>query len=360
VTAPVPHVRFVLERHLGHETYAQSLHSTLDGRADVRISWAAINYAVTTAWWERLPAEGLKGVLRGRREVRAAFQGPPPDVAVFNTQVPAAIAHRPARRPPYVLCTDVTPVQYDAMADGYGHREDRAGPVKWLKHRWNRRVFAGAAAHAPWSSWVRSSLIADYGVDETRIEVIPPGIDVHRFDAPPRPADAPARILFVGGDFERKGGDLLLRAFARLPAGTAELHLVTRSAVDRQPGVTVYPSFSPNEPGLLDLFRRADVFAMPSRAEAFGIAAVEAAAAGLPVIVTTVGGLADLCVDGVTGRCIPPDDVDALTNALALLVDDAEVRRTMGAAARARAVAEFDASVTSERLLALALRSVSR
>ena len=50
------------------------------------------------------------------------------------------------------------------MAAGYEHRPDRPGPLRWVKHEWNRRVFAGAAAHAPWSTWVRDSLIADYGV----------------------------------------------------------------------------------------------------------------------------------------------------------------------------------------------------
>jgi glycosyltransferase involved in cell wall biosynthesis len=63
---------------------------------------------------------------------------------------------------------------------------------------------------------------------------------------------------------------------------------------------------------------------------------LEAMAAGLPVVATDVGGMAEAVIDGVTGFLVPPDDADALARALGRLVGDPELRTRMGAAARAR------------------------
>ncbi len=166
------------------------------------------------------------------------------------------------------------------------------------------------------------------------------------------------RILFVGGDFARKGGDLLLAAMAALD--DSELRAVTRSEIERQPRVEAVHGLTPNDPRLRQLFHTSDVFVLPSRAETFGIAAVEAAAAGLPVVVTNIGGLADLVVDGTTGLAIEPGDGDGLIAALRRLEADPELRRTMGRAARHRAEREFDAGTNANRLVDLAVAAASR
>ena len=134
------------------------------------------------------------------------------------------------------------------------------------------------------------------------------------------------------------------------------LRIVTQSAVPTRPGVEVHHGLSPNDPALRDLFRTSDVFVLPSVFEMFGIAAVEAAAAGLPLIVTSVGGLGDLVVDGVTGFSMAPGDVDALAGHLHTLAEQPALRRELGAAARRRAELEFDAGTNARRLVALALR----
>ena len=352
-----PRIAFVVEQHIGHQTYAQNLRSRVDARDDILASWVSVDYAPTSCWWEKLPASGVRGLLRGRQEVTRGIAGLGQRVSVFNTQVPAVIGPSRARACPYVLCTDVTPIQYDAMASDYGHHADRPGPWRWSKYRWNRHVFRGAAGHAPWSRWVQQSLIDDYGVDAGRIEVIPPGVDTTQWTPGSRDA-GPMRILFVGGDFVRKGGDVLLEAFAALPSGSAELRLVTRSTVDRHPGVAVFHGLHPGDPELRRLFQTSDVFVLPSRSETFGIAAIEAGAAGIPVVVSAVGGLSDLVIDGTTGFAIRPGDREDLTRALRRLHDDPTLRRDLGNAARTRAERDFDSSRNADRLVALALRSV--
>jgi glycosyltransferase involved in cell wall biosynthesis len=85
------------------------------------------------------------------------------------------------------------------------------------------------------------------------------------------------------------------------------------------------------------LYERAAVVACPSRREGFGVACAEAMAHGRPVVASAVGGLLDLVVDGETGLLVAPGDVPALGSALRRLVDDADLRHRLGAAARARA-----------------------
>ena len=222
----------------------------------------------------------------------------------------------------------------------------------WWKRRVNQHVFSGAWSCVAWSSWTAQSIMEDYGVEPDRVNVIPPGVDTSRLHPSDR-ADGPVRILFVGGEFERKGGDLLLRAFAQLP-GDPELVLVTKSKVPRADRVTVISDLAPNDDRLIELFRTSDIFALPSRAETFGIAAVEASAAALPVVATNIGGLSDIVVDGETGLLLPVADVSAVTTALNTLIYDAELRRRLGANARSRALEKFDGPTNAGRLFDLA------
>jgi glycosyltransferase involved in cell wall biosynthesis len=159
------------------------------------------------------------------------------------------------------------------------------------------------------------------------------------------------RVLFVGGDLERKGGALLLRAFARLrdeigavPASPAvELHVVTRAAVPAAPGVTVHSGLGPNSAELIALYLRSDVFCLPTRGDCLPMVLSEAGAAGLPLVSTAVAGIPEFVRDGETGLIIPVDDEDALLRALASLVESPALRRRLGDAARNLVSLRYDA-----------------
>ena len=175
---------------------------------------------------------------------------------------------------------------------------------------------------------------------------------------PGRHADGTVKILFVGGDFTRKGGDVLLDAFAALPPGSAELRIVTKSSIQTMAGVTVHTGLRPNGAELRELFRTSHVFVLPSRSETFGIAAIEAGAAGLPLVVAEVGGLDDLVIEGVTGFVVRPGNRDDLVAALRRLVADADLRRKLGSEARRRVERDFDIRRNADRLVDLALRCI--
>lgn len=353
-------VAFVLEHQLGHRTFAANLREVVAGFDDVEARWVDVHYEADPGVLGTVPWEAVRAALRGRAEVIDGLRrSAPTDVRIFNTQVPAAIGGPASWKTPYVLSTDVTPRQLDQIAAEYEHLADRHGPLRWMKHRLNRHVLRRAAACAPWSDWARCSLVDDYGVDPARVDVIPPGVDLARWSPEPNDRDGPLRVLFVGGDFRRKGGDVLLDALERLPPGSAEAHVVSKDVVPRRDGVHVYADLGPNDARLVELYRSSDVFALPSRAETFGIAAVEAAACGLPVVVSDVGGLADLVIDAETGWRVPPGDPQALATALERLIDDRGLARRLGAAGRRRAEREFDATRNGRRLVDLALSCVA-
>lgn len=348
-------VTFVMEQHIGHFTYYQNLRRFIDSDPRIQATWVPVRYAPAPRMLERLPLlpAGLRGALSGRREVRSGLARMPADVFFFNTQVPAALAAHDVRRKPYVVATDLTPVQYDQLGPLYGHRRDRFGPARIYKHRINTVVLRGAARLAPWSTWARDSLIADYGVDPSRIAVVPPGVDLSRWTPARTRSDRPFRILFVGGDFHRKGGQTLLQAFQLLPQGTADLVIVTRSPIAAGQHVQVYHDMQPNTPGLIALYQTCDVFVLPTDAEAFGIAAVEAAAAGLPVIASRIGGLTDIVCDGETGFLIAPGDIRGMAECLRQLAANHIRRSAMGEAARHHAEMHFDAARNATHIAGL-------
>jgi glycosyltransferase involved in cell wall biosynthesis len=344
---------FVMEQHLGHQTYYQNMRSFIEAGAQIQSTWVPVTYVGDSGIWDRIPAlpPHIRGTLRGRQQVQQGLAHSNSDVVFFNTQVPAVLGGNIARRRPYTISTDLTPIQYDQVSLQYGHHPDRAGPLKSYKHRVNIATLRGAARLFPWSSWARASLIADYGVEPHKIEVIPPGIDLTCWTPGDRQSTVPLRILFVGGDLYRKGGDLLLQAFRSLPAGSAELILVTKSQVSQEQGVYIYNNLQPNSAMLQQLFQTSDVFVLPTAAEAFGIAAIEAGASGLAAIVTAVGGLTDIVVDGENGFLIQPGNLQSLSERLRLLAGDIGLRERMGKAARQRAEIYFDARRNAERVV---------
>lgn len=351
-------VLLLLERHLGHETFAVNLLNEARSFEELTVTDVPITYNTTTSrlpGWS--PLARVRGTLAGRREVRSGLRTNDADVWVYNTQVPAALAGRQRRRP-YVVITDITPAQYDRLAQHYGHRADRSGPLAAWKHRVNRRVFGEAAWCVPWSAWVADSLRDEYDVPAERIAVVPPGVDLDawHFSRGARSPGDPLRVLFVGGDFVRKGGDVLLSAIAGL-SDRVEVDVVTRSEVPPSSGVRVFRDMVPNDERLRQLYRSADVFVLPTRAEAFGIAAVEASAAGLPVIASRIGGLTDVVRDGETGYLLGPDDHAGLAVALDRLCHDEDLRLAMGAAAREHAERHFSAATNATRLLQLVKRA---
>jgi glycosyltransferase involved in cell wall biosynthesis len=103
----------------------------------------------------------------------------------------------------------------------------------------------------------------------------------------------------------------------------------------------------------IDAFQNADVYCLPSYAENLPVSVLEAMAARLPVVGTPVAGTPEEIIEGTTGFMVPPGDRDGITQRISQLLSDEDLRRSMGAAGRARAEKHFENEVVCQRLIAL-------
>jgi glycosyltransferase involved in cell wall biosynthesis len=317
---------FIMEPLLGHTSWYENLHGAVSGLDGVSAQWIETSVYDSRGHLEHVPslpscirASG-RALLDIHRELKVQVR----DVLFFNTQGPAALYQWYMLRIPTILMTDVTPRQYDRMAVLYDHDADRDGAVRFIKHQANRLNFHLARALIPWSTWTRDSLVHTYGVPLAKIHVIPPGVDVQRWRPGPRHGSRErVQLLFVGGNFRRKEGQLLLDVYRELGLhDRADLHLKTRNRVTPSPGVVVHHNLENNSLELLELYRRADVFVLPTLADCFSIASIEAMATGLPVITSALGGIPDIVDHGEMGYLIPPGDRRSLGDMLTRLIAD--------------------------------------
>jgi glycosyltransferase involved in cell wall biosynthesis len=170
------------------------------------------------------------------------------------------------------------------------------------------------------------------------------------------------RCLFVGGDFPRKGGYDLLAAWERGQfARRADLTLVTEWPIDRRlpDGVEQVRGVRGHTPQWKDVWRRADLFVMPTRNEAFGLVFQEAAAAGLPAIGTHLNAIPEIIEEEETGILVRPGAVDELAAALERLIASAELRERMGRAARRKIERDGDPDAHRRALVDI-IRTVAR
>jgi D-inositol-3-phosphate glycosyltransferase len=222
------------------------------------------------------------------------------------------------------------------------------------------------------SNPVEAEQILDfYSADADRIEVVPPGVD-HAFFSPGDRAGARAAVglddrptlLFVGRIQPLKGLTVAVEALALLqrtdarlvvvggasgPDGAAELQRVRSVVSDHQ--LTDRVIFVEPQPhhALSTWYRSADAVLVPSRSESFGLVALEAAACGVPVVASSVGGLRTLVVDGETGFLVDGRDPRAKAAKIDELLADPEMAAAMGAAA-AQHAANYSWAGTAGRL----------
>ncbi|TAK24291.1 MAG: glycosyltransferase family 4 protein [Chloroflexota bacterium] len=298
------------------------------------------------------------GAIPGVRVI--AFGAPLRGRARFLAAAPAAAVLMRAIRP------DILHAHY---ARSYGFIGALTGFRRLVVSAWGSDVCDERAERAPYAALLRftfrraSAICATsaFLTERTRhfvsdgrsIEITPFGVDLSTFYPVDDRAPGPARIATARARLDPIYGiDTLIEAYARLPVSLARLVLygggdhvpALRRRVDVL-GLRDRVAFA----GTIDharmptALRAVDIFAMPSVVpEAFGVAAVEAAATGLPVVASHVGGLPEVVEDGITGHLVAPGDVDALAAQLERLSGDADLRARLGAAGRALIKRRYD------------------
>lgn len=199
------------------------------------------------------------------------------------------------------------------------------------------------------SEWLRRSFVEDFGQPEEKVVAVGAGPNFDDVPEAPGPRDwSVPRLLFVGKQWERKGGPEVLAGFAALRAEHPEATLTivgTTLPGPTPPGVEVVGLLDRTDPAQNARFeaalRTATAFVMPSRYEPFGIAFLEAMAFAVPCVGSDSCAMPEIIADGVTGAVVPAGDGEALGAALLALAVDPDGARRMGEAARERLLERF-------------------
>lgn len=268
----------------------------------------------------------------------------------------------PRRRLPYAVFCDSNIAMAEEGAT-YG-----VSDAAWLRRdeldalrRREGRIYRGACVVFTISDYLRRSFIEAFALPTERVCTVGagPNLDPRRVPLPrPRPRDGAPTILFVGKQFERKGGAILLEAFriVRQQMPQARLVIVGPAAPPTaEPGVEWTGHLDKNEPAqwarLAHAYQDADVFCLPSLFEPFGIVFVEAMFFGLPCVGTAEWAIPEMIIDGHTGYTVPRAHVMVLADRLVALLTDRSRAHEMGLAGRRHAERRFTWSAVTERMI---------
>jgi glycosyltransferase involved in cell wall biosynthesis len=362
------HVAFVNENTLGHGSYLPPFVRTLEARPELGIVPHAIDVAplpprlerwtrtvpllrrwgadFNIARWRRLASRHARIQLEALRDRQRI------DAVVVNTQSVGLDLLDTAAELPLFVCLDATFRQlsreawFASNAVARGLLPVTLAPVTGRE----RELFARAHRLLPWSKPVATSLVEEYGIPEGRIELLPPSLalplPVARERNPPLP-----RLLFVGGDFRRKGGEMLLEVFRERLAGRCELHVLTGTrGLQPMSGVHVHHDVRAHTPEWLAHWRGADLFVFPSAMETFGIVLLEALAFEVPVVAAQVGAARDILRGGEAGLLLPRLDAEALGAAIEEVLEDPVAARARAQVGREIVASRYELETNTQRM----------
>lgn len=335
----------------GLSTYAHQLESYTDSRSDI----TAVHVHARWPFWAKLVGKAVPFLPPGwdQHQYRKllAFR------RVMNSWLAGLLSGR-AFDAVYIMTQGIglssldirekyeCPVILNLDATGESEVADFGYP-RWTRSAFigaERRMYAAANLIVGWSQWVADSLRSAYGVPHDKILVAPGAMLMTdaQLAASHVPEQRPVRIAFVGNDWPRKGGPRLLDWHQRRWRERAELHIFSKNAPANASAENVTWHRAVTRDVLLrEHLPRMDLFVLPTREDTFVWAALEASAAGLPIVSSRLAGLCEVVEDGVTGLlCDRADDAGFIGAIESLLVDRSK-RAAMGAAGRLRVASRF-------------------
>lgn len=222
--------------------------------------------------------------------------------------------------------------------------------------RRQQAIFEMCTGIFPRSQWAAASVHEDFGVPWEKICVAGAGPNDLPEPLPHGPYDS-KNILFVGTEFERKGGPLILAAFQRLRKTIPDATLTIvgcRPAIDA-PGVEVAGHLSKHTPEGLrrmqEYYARASVFCIMSAFEPFGIAVLEASHSGVPCVAPRRFAFPETIRDGETGKLVETYGADELSGVLATLLSSPAQLESMGRAAQNYVWREWTWEAAANRII---------
>jgi glycosyltransferase involved in cell wall biosynthesis len=197
-------------------------------------------------------------------------------------------------------------------------------------------------------------IVADHGVDPSKMAIVAVGVDVDLFKPKPEVRPVPGRLITTASaDVTMKGLRYLLEALAKVRTERDDAHLVVigkrkpdgqADRTIRKLGLEDHVEFITGVPDarIIELYAEAELAVVPSLYEGFSLPAIEAMSCGTPLVATSGGALPEVVgTDGETALVVPPGDSEALAAKLRWALDQDDLRATVGAAGRQRVVDQW-------------------
>ena len=333
----------ILTNLFGNGGMTQKLVAVLDRLPDIEPTYVFLTVEdfpkYPIPWWARL-TNPWRSQYMARKKAQSVIQQPF-DILIAHGWEYVTAFRDLAQRMPAAAMMDAVPATMDRQLRLRGLE----GWKRWLPHKVHDRAFRAAACHfqffLPKSSDCAASLEHDYGVSPERCFVTLAPQDLQTWTPGQRSFSPPWRLLFVGNDFARKGGEFLLRLYSEHLAGCCTLTIASNdpSLAGRQMPAGVALLRGANREQVLQAYRNSHIFIFPTLQDFAPQVLAEASATGLPCIAREGDGVRDLIRDGETGFVMPRDASPELWAAQVhrLLADPAELERM---SKRARQFAE--------------------
>jgi glycosyltransferase involved in cell wall biosynthesis len=360
---------------MGHVTYLQNLKATFAESETIRFipeiiwDWNQQDLVARGIYWllsKRIPKlmdheqdlgrfrTELALSLCGNRALHRLIPHHQPDVVHIHTQAIGLLSHWIHPEVPKVISIDSTTVLLSQM------RPASAKNLRLLIEL-EKQCFSQATHLISFSEITKHSLIKDYRIPEEQITRVYPTAPLGLISLSEdhlqrrQHSSGKVRLLFVGNDFIRKGGEDLVKVFQESFQESCELDIVSNGvgSLPEIPGIRVHRGLTPLSPALLSLFAEADIFVMPTHEDCIPLVFVEAMAAGLPVIGTTVMAVPEMVRDGINGFTCTPRDHEALKQTLLRLVKDPGLRYSFGQASRKIVQTDFDPNTNGQQITRL-------
>jgi glycosyltransferase involved in cell wall biosynthesis len=222
---------------------------------------------------------------------------------------------------------------------------------------------------------MKQEVIVHTKMPAARISIIPLGVDIHIFDTKlynqienRKKFGLPLTKLIIGmlGRLDpQKGQEEFIRAVPSLLKHHTDLHFVLVGEetqgqegfkerllnLSRKLGISNSVQLLPFTEAVAEFMSAIDIFVLPSYCETFGLVILEAMAMGKAIVATDAGGVPEIITNNSTGLLIPPRDVNSLSEALAKLIKDQELRISLSKQARSEALKRFDITYCVDQLV---------
>jgi len=286
----------------GNRSYANNFASLLGSESDI-ISFPSIQPADVASqyYYQKHFLNRLKCQASLRSNVRLAMKRR--QRILFHSISPALFSYGSWDGKKTCIIIDWTRALYP-RALGHPIKKN----IAWLLHR---RVLQSCHQVLCMTEAARQSVILDYGIPESRAVKVPAPFDICMFSMKPRPTPSQPRMLFIGNDFERKGGDIILQAIKNRRFSEESVTIITSKKSDEIPDGCYQKPVLFGSPEHKELFRTHDLLILPTRMDSYPQVIGEASAAGLAVVTTKFAlGAPEVIENGISGIvCDAPEEV---------------------------------------------------